>query len=112
MAEDPGTDTRIVPINGRSVVVRQLKDAQLALMAREAKQVQRNDVDEGRRLDAGARLFDILESAVVQDDDRTFVLDEITAGRVELKDLLEFISVFGEEEKPKVRRGRPRTVRQ
>ncbi len=110
MAEDPGTDTRVVPISGRSIVVRHLKDAQLALMAREAKQVQRNDVDDSRRLDAGARLFDILESAVVQDGDRDFVLDEITAGRVELKDLLEFITAFSEEERPKVRRGRPRTI--
>lgn len=106
---DLGTDTRIVLINGRSIVVRQLRDAQLTLLAREAKVIQRPDRD--RQMDAAARMFNILESAVVQDSDREFLLDEITIGKIELKDILTFISVFSEEEegpeKPKVRRGRP-----
>ena len=105
---DPGTDTRIVPINGRSIVVRQLRDAQLTLLAREAKEIQRGD--RTRQMDAAARMFNILESAVVQDSDREFLLDEITVGKVELKDILAFVSAFSEdqeEEKPKVRRGRP-----
>lgn len=108
---DPGTDTRVVPIGDRSIVVRQLKDVQLTLLAREAKQIQKADNDGSRRVDAAARMFDILESAVVQDSDRDYLLDEITAGKLELKDLLNFISAFTDEEKPKVRRGRPPRVR-
>lgn len=107
---DPGTDTRIVPINGCSIVVRKINDAQIALMARETKQAQRSDIDNSRRMAAVARMFDILESAVVQDSDREFLLDGIVAGKVEMKDLLSFVSAFSEdqeEEKPKVRRGRP-----
>jgi hypothetical protein len=77
-------------------------------MAREAKQLTRDDVEGARKLDAGARMFDILESMVVQQEDRDFILGEIVAGKVELKDLLGFLSAFNpEDEKPKVRRGRP-----
>jgi hypothetical protein len=108
---DHGTETRIVEIGGRSVVVRQLRDVQLTLLAREAKQIQKSDVEGSRRVDAAARMFDILESAVVQETDRDYLLDEITAGNLEFKDLLNFISAFTEQEKPKVRRGRPPAVR-
>lgn len=107
---DPGTDTRIVPIEGRSVVVRLINDAQIALLLREAKIAQRDDVSRERRMDAAARIFDIMESAVVQEDDRLYVLGKITEGKVEMKDLMTFWTAFSDEkqeEKPKVRRGRP-----
>ncbi len=109
---DSSVDTRTIPISGRDITVHKLSDAQFVLMAREAKQVQRDSTDPERRVVAAARLFDILESMLVIEDERDFVLDEIIAGKIELNDLLAGIRAFGDEPaKPKVRRGRPPTKR-
>lgn len=104
---DPGRDTRIVDIKGRNVVVRQLTDAQSILMLREARLLQRNEADTSRMFSAVSRMYDILESAVVQEEDKEYLLDLVTAGDLELRDMLVMLTVFGED-KPKVRRGRPR----
>lgn len=83
----------------------------MMLLLREARQVERDENDGARRITAAARMFDILEYTVVTDEDRDFVLQSITDGKVELKDLLQGLSAFAEEQKPKVRRGRPPTRR-
>ena len=110
---DPGKDTRLVDIKGRNIVIRQLVDAQMVLMAREAKLLQKDGIDNERKMSAIARMFDMLESAVVQQEDRDYLLDLVVAGQLELNDLMSFLTVFTEEEaeKPKVRRGRPPTKR-
>lgn len=109
---DAGRETRLVDIKGRQVVVRMLLDAQLLLMTRESRILQQADASNARKVAGAARMFDILESMVVQDEDREYVSDLIAAGDLELKDLTEFISSFKpEDEKPKVRRGRPPRVR-
>ena len=104
--EDPGNETRIVEVKGRNIVVRQLNDAQLLLMGREARLAGREDTDPGRRLAGVGRIFDILESAVVQEEDREYLLDLTVAGNLRLSDLMTFITAFSDEPKPKVRRGR------
>lgn len=105
--EDPGKETRLVDIKGRNIVVRQLTDAQLLLLGREARLAAKEDVEQHRRLAGVSRIFDILESAVVQEDDREYLLDLTVQGELQLSDLMGFITVFGEEKpKPKVRRGR------
>ena len=108
MAEDPGKDTRIVSVKGRNIVVRQLTDAQLMLMSREARLAAKEDTDPSRRLTGAGRILDILESTVVQEEDREYLLDLTVAGDLELKDLMGFITAFQDEEeaKPRVRRGR------
>lgn len=103
---DPGKETRLVDVKGRNVVVRQLLDAQLLLLAREARLAQRDDTDSQRRLVAVGRIFDLLESAVVQQEDRDYLMDLTVAGELNMVDLTGFVTVFTEEEKPKVRRGR------
>jgi len=105
---DPGKETRIVAVKGRNIVVRQLFDAQLLLLAREARLATKEETPNDRRLTAVGRIFDILESAVVQDDAREYLMDLTVRGDLELKDLMDFITVFSaeEEQKPKVRRGR------
>lgn len=108
--QDPGKETRLVPVKGRNVVVRKLNDAQLLLLAREARLAQREDTEKQRRLVAVGRLFDLLESAVVQEEDRDYLMDLTVAGDLELTDMMGFITAFtddNEDEKPKVRRGRP-----
>ena len=111
--EDPGKETRIVDVKGRNVVVRQLTDAQYLLLARESRLAIREGDDSPRRVAAIGRLFDILESVVVQQEDKDYLLDLTVAGDLELKDLMSFVTVFSEEEaaKPKVRRGRYATKR-
>lgn len=107
---DPGKDTRLVDVRGRQIVVRQLQEMQLILMAREARLVQKQDLDNGRRIAAIGRIFDILESAVVQDADREYLMDLTVQGTLEMGDLTSFISAFSDTAtaKPQVRRGRPR----
>ncbi len=105
--EDPGKETRIVPIQGRNIVVRQLNDAQYLLLGRDARLASREDTEGAKRLAAIGRIFDILESAVVQEEDREYLLDLTVKGNLELKDMMPFITAFADEEsKPKVRRGR------
>lgn len=105
--EDPGKETRIVPVKDRNIIVRQLNDAQLLLLAREARLAAREDTEQGRRLSAVGRIFDILESQVIHEEDQEYLLDLTVGGHLELKDLMDFITAFGEPAtKPKVRRGR------
>lgn len=108
-APDPGRDTRLVDVNGRNVVVCQLNDAQLLLLAREARLAQREDTENQRRLTAVGRIFDLLESAVVQDEDRDYLMDLTVAGNLSLGDLTGFVTAFTDEQedRPRVRRGRP-----
>ena len=109
---DGGRDTRVVPVKGKSIVVRQLTDMQQMLMLREAKLLQ-GDADVKRKLDGIERIFNMLESMVIQQMDREFLIDQMVAGELEMADIMGFITAFApdEEEKPKVRRGRPPRVR-
>jgi len=105
---EPGRETRPVDLKGRSVVVRELRDAQQLLIQREAKILQRDDVSRERKTTAVSNIYDILESAIVEPEDLAYLTRLNVAGDLELKDMMGFITVFGgEEEKPKVRRGRP-----
>lgn len=108
---DPGRETRIVPIKGRQVVVRALKETQMLLLARDAQMVQRDNVDGARKLAAIARMMEVLESAIVQSEDREFITDLQVSGELEIKDLFSVLTVFapdGDAPKVGVRRGRPR----
>jgi hypothetical protein len=106
---DPGKQTQIIDVKGRNVVIRELNDAQLVLMAREARLATKDDIDIHRRMAAVGRIFDILESCVVQEEDRDYLMDLTVKGSLELKDMMDFIAAFAPEEvaKPRVRRGRP-----
>lgn len=102
-------ETRPVDVRGREIQVRQLNDAQIALIFREARLLQKDSVESARKLTAVGRVFDILESVVVSEDDREYLLDLTVEGNLGLSDLIGFIRVFApdaEESKPAVRRGR------
>jgi len=110
--EDPGQEkTRSVDVKGRSVEVQQLLDAQLLLLSREARLASRETTEGDRRVVAVGRIFDLLESVMVSDEDKEYLIDLIVARNLELGDLRGFITAFSDEdepeEKPKVRRGRP-----
>lgn len=103
-------ETRIVPINGRSIVIRQLRDTQLVHLMRHSRILQKDDVPIPAKLDSVERMFTILKSMVVQPSDDVYLTELEEAGEIELKDLMGFITAFDgpeQPEKPKVRRGRP-----
>lgn len=107
---DPGRETRLVSVQGRNVVVRQLIDTQLMLLNRGARLLQRDDLERESKLATVDRMLTILESAVVQAEDLEYLEDLMSKGTLSLKDLLGFVTAFNEDEaedKPKVRRGRP-----
>jgi hypothetical protein len=106
---DPGRETKLVPIGGRNIVVRELTDAQMALLMRESDILKRKDIDTERKLKTVSLMFKVLQSAVVQEEDREFVDEQIAIGDLGLREMMDFILVFTEDEadeKPKVRRAR------
>lgn len=112
---DTGRETRIVEVKGRTIVVRKLKDTQILFLNREAILLGRGGLPEERVKAGMRRVLDVLESQVVQEVDREYLLDLVALGDLELKDLMGFIQAFrdddAEPEKPKVRRGRRPIVR-
>lgn len=110
--QDTGRETRLIDIKGRQVVVRKLGDTQLLFLTREAQVLTRPGVQKERLLLGATRLLDILESAIVQPSDQEYVTDLAVKGKLELSDLFEVLAAFRDpkaaEEKPVVRRGRPR----
>ena len=107
---DPGRETQVVEVRGRSIVVRKIIDTQMMILAREARVLQRDDVTSDRRLTAIDRMFRILESSVVQPTDREYLEELMLDGELDLRELTSFVTVFGNkaesEAPPKVRRGR------
>jgi hypothetical protein len=107
---NPEADIRLVDVKGRKISVRQLKDAQLILMGRDAKTLGDENADQRRRFNAAAYIMDAFESAIVTDQDKDYVLDLTRKGQLEISDFQEFLSVFHTEPtevKKPVRRGRP-----
>lgn len=105
---DTPPETRNVDVKGRPVTIKQFTDAQVFLLSREARLASRSGTEGPRKVDAVARVFDILESVLVNDEDREYLMDLTVKGELELKDFLAFIGDGDEEQeqKPAVRRGR------
>lgn len=106
-------ETRTVSILDRNIEVKEFKDAQIMLMVSEAKAVVRRDADIERRLDGVDRMLRLLESVVVNPEDKAWLIEKNISGELSMGDLTGFISAFSEdgaqEITPKpVRRGRPR----
>lgn len=106
--EDPGRKTQIVDVRGRNIVIRQLVDTQMFLLARWSRLLQRDDIEGDAKLELIDRMFTVLESVVVQDSDRAFLTDLMTAGDLDLRELISFVTVFNSSAPaaPKARRGR------
>lgn len=110
--EDSGRATQIVPVLGRNVVIRKLTDIQMGLLLRGSRILSSPNVDQAEKMEMMEMMFQILDSVVVQDEDKKWVLKQQIEGRLELKDMTSWVSVFEEEKdekKPAVRRGRTRS---
>lgn len=107
MAEDPGKETRIVDIKGRSVVVRQLNEAQYMLMAQMAKVVSDRNAGGEARINAATIMLRLFNAGIVQQEDRDYIQELNIEGGLEISDLLQIITVFTEDQPKKatVRRG-------
>lgn len=107
---DP-TETRDVDVRGKLVPVKMLTDAQLMLLGRESRLARKPETESERRMTAVSRMFDILESVIINPEDQEYCVDLAVKGDLELKDMLGFMEAFvpdeEEVEKPRVRRGRP-----
>jgi len=107
--EDPGRETRVVSIKGRPIIIRKPTDAQMLHLMRHTRILQSDNVAIPQKLDSVERMALILDKMIVQQEDRDFLTGLEEEGDLELKDRLQFIGAFEEQEpeKPKVRRGRP-----
>jgi hypothetical protein len=110
--EDTGRPTQIVPVCGRNIVIKKLTDIQMGLLLRGSRILSSPNVAREQQVDMMDQMFQILDSVVVQDGDKKWVLEQQIKGNLELKDMTDWVSVFKDEEdnekKPAVRRGRTR----
>lgn len=112
-SEDTGRPTQIVPVCGRNIVVKKLTDIQMSLLLRGSRILSSPNVGQEQKMAMVDQMFAILDSIVVQDDDKAWVLKCQVNGDLELKDMTGWVAVFGEEDdvkkkQPAVRRGRTR----
>lgn len=111
--EDPGRKTQIVPVCGRNIVIKKLTDIQMSLLLRGSRILSSDNVDNEQKMEMMDMMFTILDSVVVQETDKKWVLEHQIKGDLELKDMTGWVTVFGNEDededakkKPAVRRGR------
>lgn len=106
MTEDGGRETRLVPVAGRNIVVRQLTETQMLHLMRHAKILSATDIDTEVKLGSMDRMLNILNSVCVQETDKEWLVEAQESGDVGLKEMLGWVNAFQAEEKPTVRRGR------
>jgi len=101
---------RSVPVGGRDIHIKTLTDLQMLHLLRHAKILEKEDIDMEQKVDSADRMFAILNTVVTNPEDRAYLTRMEEEGKIELRDLLVFITgqdENSEPEKPKVRRGRP-----
>lgn len=106
---EPGRETQPVDVHGRTITITKLVDTQVMLLAREAKILQRDDISQDRKLDGIDRMFSILESVVVDPADKRYMQDLMVEGKLDLRELVSFVTSFeyeSDDKAVKVRRGR------
>ena len=93
MVEDAGRETRVVPVAGRNIVVRQLTDAQMLHLMRHAK-ILSSDIENMVKLDSMDRMLKILNSVVVQESDREWLVEAQENGDLELAEMTGWVNAF------------------
>jgi hypothetical protein len=110
MTEDTGRETRVVPVAGRSIVVRMLTDTQMLHLMRHAKILSSDSVETAGKLESMDRMLTILNSVVVQETDKAWLVKAQESGEVDIKDMVGWVNAFKAENKPIVRRARVKRV--
>ena len=109
-------ETRTVTILDREINVVKFNETQFMLVGREIQRVQRLIRDETVAkedvksiLSSMARVLNMLESRVVDPEDRDFLVEKMSEGELSIFDVMPIISAFRDDEddapvKPKVHR--------
>lgn len=104
-------DAEAIDIKGRPVTLKKITVGQMALVLRESKRMQRDDVTGKEAMAALERVDLIIASLIVFDEDREYVENLLANGTLDLTDMVRLVmDIYTKdaEEKPKVaRRGRP-----
>ncbi len=105
-------DAEAIDIQGRPVTLKKITVGQMALVLRESKRMQRDDVTGKEAMAALERVDMIVASLIVFDEDKEYVGELLANGTLDLTDMVRMVMDIytkGSEEKPKVaRRGRPK----
>jgi hypothetical protein len=105
--------TATVTILDRPIEVREYKDSQIMLLVSEANTIKRTGADPTRRMQGVDRVMRLLESAVVSEEDRDWLVEQNIAGNISMGDLTGFLRAFNSDDEETVvpnravRRGRP-----
>lgn len=105
---DPGKKTEIIEVLGRSIVVRELTEGQMMVLSRYADQASSDRTDPRTKVGAVSKMLSVLEQAVVQEEDREFLEEQMILGNLDLGAMTRVVSVF-QEAKPTNRAGRRAT---
>lgn len=88
------TDLQTIPFKGRDISVKKLNETQKMLLVREAQVLRSNRQEMDRKLQAIATMINIVESALVDGDDREYLMELAGTGQVEFKEMLEIATAF------------------
>lgn len=105
-------DLDMVTIKDRQVPIKKLNETQMMLLVREARVLRSDRYDMDRRFQGIAFMLDIVESSLVEAEDREWLMTQAGAGEISFKEMLEIAAPYeaqvnGEAVATKpVRRGR------
>ena len=101
-------EVRSITIKGRDIDVMRPLDAQLTLIAREGQMLEKDGIIPSRKWVAMTRVLNTLESLVVKEEDKEYLIDLTVNRQLHLADMLPIIKAFNEKAQAlRVRRGRP-----
>lgn len=104
-------DAKAIDIQGRPITLKKITVGQMALVMRESRRMQRDDVTGKEAMAALERVDTIVASLIVFDEDKEYVDELMAAGTLDITEMVQHVmAIYTEgsaEEKPKVRRGRP-----
>jgi hypothetical protein len=108
LSDENEDEVRSVTIKGRAIDVMRPHDAQLVLIAREGQMLEKDGIIPARKWTALSRVMNTLESLVVKDEDKEYLIDLTVDRQLHLEDMLPIVKAFsGKAQALKVRRGRP-----
>lgn len=88
------SDLQTILFKGREISVKKLNETQKMLLVRETQVLRSNRQDTNRKLQAIATMINIVESALVDGDDRDHLMELAGTGQVEFKEMLELATAF------------------
>lgn len=101
-------ETRTVTIADRDIEVIELTETQFALMGREMSRLERvmrkenvNSEDIRPTLDGMGRVLDIIETRVISQEDRDFLVDLMAKGDLNVQDILPILTAFADDAIPR-----------